>query len=131
MTPEGDARPLMRRLFEPASLDEMAPLPKIATYGVLAFWTLVVLFPLYWVLITSFKQRIDVDAGPFSLPFVDFQPHLDAWTFMLLKNNTLGPYLNSLIVALTSTVLSVLIGALAAYALVRIRFEVRIAAILG
>ena len=49
---------------------------------------------------------------------------------MLLQNNTLGPYLNSIVVALSSTVLALLIGTLAAYALVRIRFEVKLAAIL-
>ena len=48
---------------------------------------------------------------------------------MLLENNTLGPYLNSVVVALGSTVLAVLIGSLAAYALVRIRFQVKLAAV--
>ena len=48
---------------------------------------------------------------------------------MLLENNTLGPYLNSVVVALGSTFLAVLIGSLAAYALVRIRFQVKLAAV--
>src|SRR6185437_14959252 len=51
------------------------------------------------------------------------------WNFMLLQNNTVGPYLNSIIVTLSSTVLAIIVGALAAYALVRIRFEVKLAAI--
>ena len=102
---------------------------KIVVYAILGFWTLVVLFPLYWVLVTSFKVEVQVDSGPFYIPFVDFKPTLDAWNFMLLQNNTLGPYLNSIVVTLSSTVLALLIGALAAYALVRIRFEVKLAAI--
>jgi multiple sugar transport system permease protein len=56
-------------------------------------------------------------------------PSLDAWDFMLFQNNTLGPYLNSVVVALSSTVLATLIGSLAAYALVRIRFRVKVAAV--
>ena len=48
---------------------------------------------------------------------------------MLLQNNTLRPYLNSVVVALASTMLAVLIGSLAAYALVRIRFQVKLAAV--
>jgi multiple sugar transport system permease protein len=108
----------------------MAPAPKIATYVVLGLWTLVVLFPLYWVLVTSFKFEVEVDSGPYYIPFVDFKPTLDAWNFMLLQNNMIGPYLNSVVVALSSTVLALLIGSLAAYALVRIRFQVKIAAIL-
>jgi len=120
---------LYRRLFEPAAIDQQALLPRIATYAVLIFWTLVVLFPLYWVLITSFKGELDVSSGPFYLPFIDFHPNLDAWRFMLIDNNTLGPYLNSVVVAVASTLLAVLIGALAGYALVRIRFKVTLASI--
>lgn len=129
MTRQPDVRSLMQRLFEPKSLNDMAPVPKIATYGILTVCTLVVLFPLYWVLVTSLKIEVEVDSGPYYIPFLDFRPTLEAWNFMLLQNNTLGPYLNSIVVALASTVLAVLIGSLAAYALVRIRFQVKLAAI--
>ena len=46
---------------------------------------------------------------------------------MLLQNNTLGPYFNSVVVALGSTFAALLVGSLAAYALVRIRFRVKLA----
>jgi multiple sugar transport system permease protein len=124
-----DNRSLARRLFEPASVDSQAPAARVITYGLLILWSLVVLVPLYWVLITSFKGAGEVDNGPFYIPFVDFTPSLDAWNFMLLENYTLGPYLNSVVVALVSTVLAVLIGSLAAYALVRIRFHVKLAGV--
>jgi multiple sugar transport system permease protein len=116
-------------LFEPPSIDEPAPVPKIATYVVLFVWSLVVLFPLYWVLVTSVKEEISVDSGPYYVPFLDFKPTLAPWHFMLIDNNTAWPYVNSIIVALSSAVLSVLIGSLAAYALVRIRFRVKLAAV--
>ena len=122
-------RSLMQRLFEPKTLDSQAPVPKFLTYALLVFWTLVVLFPLYWVLVTSFKAEMEVNSGPYYLPFVDFEPNLAAWHFMLFENNTLWPYFNSVIVATISTGLSVLIGSLAAYALVRIRFQVKLAAV--
>ena len=124
-----DDRPLFTRLFEPQSVDEQAPAGRVVTYLLLFLWSLVVLIPLYWVLITSFKGPGEVDNGPFYLPFIDFKPSLDAWKFMLVENNTLGPYLNSVVAALGSTVLALLIGSLAAYALVRIRFQVKLAAI--
>ena len=117
-------------MFEAESLEEMAPVPRVIVYTLLGLWTLVALFPLYWVLVTSFKVEVQVDGGPYFLPFVDFTPTLEAWNFMLLKNNTLGPYLNSIVVALSSTLLALLIGSLAAYALVRIRFQVKLAAVL-
>ena len=97
-----DDRSLLARLFEPASIEEQAPIARVLTYGFLALWSLVVLIPLYWVFITSFKGAGEVDNGPFYLPFVDFQPNLDAWRFMLIENNTLGPYMNSVVVALGS-----------------------------
>ena len=35
-------------------------------------WTFVVLFPIYWLFVTSFKTPYQVDKGPFYIPFVDF-----------------------------------------------------------
>jgi multiple sugar transport system permease protein len=125
MTTEG--RSLRRRLFEPVALDRQAPMAKLVTYGLLFFWSLVVLVPLYWVFVTSFKLPGQVDNGPYYIPFIDFAPSLHAWNFMLLQNNTLGPYRNSVVVALGSTFLAVLVGSLAAYALVRIRLRVKLA----
>ncbi len=122
-----EKRSLMRRLFEAPSLERQAPAARAVTYGLLFIWSLVVLVPLYWVLITSFKNEGDVANGPFYLPFIDFQPKTDAWHFMLVDNNTIGPYINSVVVALGSTFLAILIGSLAAYALVRIRFRVKLA----
>ncbi|PAP98325.1 carbohydrate ABC transporter permease [Mesorhizobium mediterraneum] len=124
-----EPRSLARRLFEPASIDSQAPVARIVTYALLFLWTLVVVIPLYWVFITSFKGPGEVDNGPFYLPFVDFAPSLQAWDFMLVQNYTLRPYTNSVVVAVASTLLAVLIGSLAAYALVRIRFQVKLAAV--
>jgi multiple sugar transport system permease protein len=124
-----ETRSLARRLFEPASIDSQAPVARVVTYALLFLWTLVVVVPLYWVLITSFKGPGEVDNGPFYLPFVDFSPSLQAWDFMLVQNYTLRPYMNSVVVAVASTLLAVLIGSLAAYALVRIRFQVKLAAV--
>ncbi|TJW57080.1 MAG: carbohydrate ABC transporter permease [Mesorhizobium sp.] len=116
-------------MFEPASIDSQAPVARVVTYALLFLWALVVVVPLYWVLITSFKGPGEVDNGPFYLPFVDFAPSLQAWDFMLVQNYTLRPYMNSVVVAVASTLLAVLIGSLAAYALVRIRFQVKLAAV--
>ncbi|ESZ21609.1 MAG: carbohydrate ABC transporter permease [Mesorhizobium sp.] len=124
-----EPRSLARRLFEPASIDSQAPVARVLTYVLLSLWTLVVVIPLYWVFITSFKGPGEVDNGPFYLPFVDFAPSLQAWDFMLVQNYTLRPYMNSVVVAVASTLLAVLIGSLAAYALVRIRFQVKLAAV--
>ncbi|HEY7384328.1 MAG TPA: carbohydrate ABC transporter permease [Beijerinckiaceae bacterium] len=124
-------RSVWTRLFEPRDMRSMAPATKFLTYAALLTWTFVVLFPLYWLAITSLKLPIQVDDGPDYLPFVDFEPSLHAWRYILvdLGNDTLRPYINSLIIASVSTCLAVLFGALAAYALVRVRFEIKLATV--
>jgi multiple sugar transport system permease protein len=72
-------RSLMERLFEPPAVGKMSPVANAVAYLLLAIWSVFVLFPLYWVVITSFKDAAAVNQGPFYIPFVDFQPNLDAW----------------------------------------------------
>jgi len=72
-------RSLMDLLFEPPSVGKMSPVAKVVVYTFLAIWSVFVLFPIYWVVITSFKDAAAVNQGPFYIPFVDFQPTLDAW----------------------------------------------------
>lgn len=118
-------------LFEARDLRSLAPAVKVLTYGALLAWSIIVLFPLYWVVITSLKLPIQVDDGADYLPFIDFEPSLHAWRYILvdLGNDTLRPYTNSLIIASASTLIAVLFGAMAAYALVRVRFEIKLAAV--
>ena len=91
-------------------------------------WALVVLFPIYWLFVTSFKTPYQVDKGPFYIPFVDFQPTLDAWRYILVElgNDTLRPYINTVIVGLSSSVIALVLGSAAAYALVRFTYRPRI-----
>ncbi|MCV6591996.1 MAG: carbohydrate ABC transporter permease [Silicimonas sp.] len=123
---------LMQRLFEPRSIRTMAPGTKVLVYSVLLFWTAFVLFPIYWVLITSFKTAVDVNGGPVYLPFIDFQPSLHAWKelFVFDYKDTLRAYMNSLIIALSSTAASVLIGSMAAYALARFEYRPKFGVVL-
>ena len=76
---EKSGRSLMERLFEPPAIGKMSPVAKVVAYTFLAIWSVFVLFPIYWVIITSFKDAAAVNQGPFYIPFVDFQPNLDAW----------------------------------------------------
>jgi multiple sugar transport system permease protein len=72
-------RSLFQRLFEPPAAGKMSPASKVVAYILLVIWSIFVLFPIYWVIITSFKDAATVNQGPFYIPFVDFQPTLDAW----------------------------------------------------
>ena len=61
---------------------------------------------------TSFKTPYQVDKGPFYIPFVDFAPTLDAWHYILVElgNDTLRPYVNTVIVGLSSSVIALILG---------------------
>ena len=118
--------PLRRR-----SPVDIGPGRKLLAYVLLVAWTLVVLFPLYWIFVTSFKLPIQVDSGPKYLPFVDFTPTLENWRYILvdLRNDTIRPYVNTVVVGLTSSILALALGASAAYALVRFRYRPRVGVI--
>jgi multiple sugar transport system permease protein len=106
----------------------MSPLAKLGAYIVLIAWSFVVLFPLYWLAVTSLKLPVQVDRGPFYLPFVDFEPSLDAWRYILVElgNDTIRPYINTVVIGLASAVLALVLGATSAYALVRFTYRPRI-----
>ena len=125
---------MIKFFFRRRSLFSPSPLGMTLSYLALGFWALVVLFPLYWLLITSFKLPIDVNTGPFYVPGVDFQPSLHAWHYILvgdLSNDTIRPYINTVIVALTSASLALLLGATAAYGLTRFEYQPHVGAILA
>jgi len=108
------------------------PLALVVSYTILLVWAFVVLFPLYWLAITAFKLPIHVNEGPTYVPFLDFQPSLHAWRYILvdLGNDTLRPYLNTVIVGVTSSVLTLLLGAAATYGLSRFTYRIRLASVL-
>jgi multiple sugar transport system permease protein len=103
----------------------------VVSYALLFAWAFVVLFPLYWLAITSLKTPLDVNSGPFYIPWRDFQPNLDSWRYIFvdLADDTFRPYLNTVVVGLTSTAITVLLGSMAAYGLVRMRYRVSVGAI--
>jgi multiple sugar transport system permease protein len=93
-------------------------------------WFVVTMFPIYWTLITSFKPPTAVSGGPTYLPWIDFEPTLQAWIDALsgVRGNFITPFVNSTLIGLSATALSVALGSMAAYALVRFPFQVRLLA---
>jgi multiple sugar transport system permease protein len=116
-----------RSIFTPS------PLGMAASYVVLVAWALGVLFPLYWLLVTSFKTPLAVNSGPFYLPFIDFKPTLSNWHYIFfdLRNDTFRPYLNTVVVSLFSTFFTLVLGATAAYGLTRFVYQPRQGTILA
>lgn len=97
------------------------------SYVILAFWTIVCLFPIYWLIVTSFKLPIDVFRGPKYFPWIDFTPTLDAWLDLLggvKQREVVQSWVNSAVLAVSSSLLAVSIGGMAAYALTRFQYLV-------
>ena len=89
---------------------------KLFCYLLAGVLTLTFLFPLYWMLITSFKSYREAFSQPPTffplLSFSNFRDYFSQVTFMIYIKN-------SLVVTLISTVFSMVIGVFAAYALAR------------
>src|SRR5258708_9971985 len=121
---------MFKKLFVPSTPFRVSTGWLTVSYILLAIWTLIVLFPLYWLLITAFKSPGDVNNGPKFIPFVDFQPNLDAWNYLLADptsgNIVSRPYLNTVAVGVTSAVVSLILGSAAAYALMRFQYELKV-----
>jgi multiple sugar transport system permease protein len=120
--------------FRRKSITSPSLIGMVLSYLALGVWTFVVLMPLYWLVVTSLKLPIQVDQGPFYIPFVDFQPSLDAWYYILagdLSNDTLRTYANTLVVAPISAMLALLFGTAAAYGLARFEYRPRVGAVLS
>ncbi len=97
-----------------------AVVERVGAYGVLTALALVVLFPFYWMTITSFKsedQMRSVVSMFWPRPFVT-----ENYVQLLSKTDFAAWYGNSVFVAVCSTLVATGVGTIGAYALARLRF---------
>ncbi len=93
-------------------------------YIPLVFWTVIILFPIFWLAETSFKDMIAISTGPNYIPWLQFQPTLRAWQSIFSGTQTvLLPLTNSVVVGLMSTTAALILGAAGAYGLSRYHFQ--------
>jgi ABC-type glycerol-3-phosphate transport system permease component len=104
------------------------PLRRIGFAVAAAVMVLVSLFPFYWIFATSIQTVDSFNKGTTGL--WPSQTTLANYQDVFTKDHFLQPLLNSALVATTTAVLSVLLGALAGYALARLGVRGR-GAILG
>lgn len=74
------------------------------------------LFPLYWLISTSMKSKLEAFATP---PVWLFAPNFKNYAAVLTTGGFLASYKNSLIVALITTVLAIIFGVTSGYSLAR------------
>jgi multiple sugar transport system permease protein len=90
------------------------------SYGVLVVLALMVLFPFYWMTVTSFKsedQMRSLVSMFWPKPFAT-----ENYEQLVRKTEFVAWYKNSVFVAVTSTLLATAVGTIGAYALARLKF---------
>jgi len=89
-------------------------------YLPLGAYGIFLLLPFYWMLLTTFKSREELLNTP--NPFWIFHPTFEHVTGLLTQTAYLQWFGNTLFVAVGSTVLSVVVSYITAYAIIRLRF---------
>jgi multiple sugar transport system permease protein len=79
------------------------------------------LFPFYWMLITSIKPNRELYSQKI-MPLVVYQPTLKHYIDLLYETNFLTWTYNTMLVAVVTTLVSVVLGTMMAYPLARLRF---------
>ena len=93
-----------------------------SSHAILSLWTVVVVLPLLWTVMSSFKTTREIFASPFSLPTsLQWENYVNAWTLA-----GIGTYfVNSVLVVASALALTMLLGAMSAYVLARFDFPGR------
>ena len=102
--------------------DRRTRIQKTVFYFVLTVWALIVLFPFYWMVLTSVKSYSAYNAEHVPAFFTlspTLQNYVDAFTTVPL----MGYLLNTLIFTVITTFLMVIVSVLAAYAFARLEFK--------
>jgi len=81
------------------------------------------LFPLLWILLTSIKTQRELFLIP---PVFIFKPTFEHWHRVLLDSEFLRYYLNSLIIAVSTVIVVIVVAIMAAYGLVRGKYGVKV-----
>jgi ABC-type glycerol-3-phosphate transport system permease component len=103
------------------SSQRRALLARVGCYALLLFVAVIALYPLYLVIANSLKSNTSVALDPSAFPA---RPTVSSYS-QLAAAGQLRSFVNSLIVASTTTVGAVFISALAGYAFTKLRFPGR------
>lgn len=89
------------------------------SHAMLIIWSLIVVIPLLWTLLSSFKTSAEIFSAPFSFPKIwQFNNYVTAW-------NTAGIgryFLNTVLVVGAALIIVMVLGAMCAYVLARFKF---------
>lgn len=96
----------------------------ILIYAILSFWALTTIYPIFWIIMNSFKAKNEILANSFSLPIGDLFT-LSNYTTAFERLNIFSAYRNSIIISCTVAFAVVLLAGLASFAIVRYNFRLK------
>ncbi len=97
-------------------------LKKICIHVFLAFWAFVVLFPFYWMVLTSFKSYGSYNSEYIPKLFVS-SPTLENYISAFSEVNLAGYFGNTVLFTVITTGVMLFVTILAAYAFARLKFK--------
>ena len=98
----------------------------VLKYGAILFWSAFVVAPFLWALTTSFKTINGVTGGPTYIPWLQYEPSLAAWGSLFGSTGGIDivqPYIDSIVVTFGASLISIVLGTLAAYGLSRFTYQ--------
>jgi len=97
----------------------------LVTYFILALIVAGITFiPFYWAISLSIRNPIEAfTVTGLAIPFVQYKPTLKNWTEELATGETQKSLLNSAIIAIGTSILVIILGTPAAYAIARFKFR--------
>lgn len=98
---------------------------KIVSYIVLIFWAVTTVYPFFWVILNSFREKSLIRQDSFSIPLPGRGFTLDNYHTAMERFDFGSAYTNSLLISVTVTLAVIVIAGLAAYGLARYRFRGR------
>jgi len=78
------------------------------------------IFPIYWIVVMSLKLNVDIFTFP---PNFIFMPSLEAYRNVMIRTDFFGAFFSSLIVAVSTTTICLIVGLTAGYSVVTFDFR--------
>jgi N-acetylglucosamine transport system permease protein len=91
----------------------------VFSHGMLILWAFMVVMPLLWAVMTSFKDDSSIFSSPWALPD---KLHFDNWARAWTDANMSDYFLNTILVVAGSLIGTLVLGSMAAYVLARFDF---------
>ena len=110
----------MKKPRTKAALTPVDIIAKIGKWSYIIFFLFMTIIPLIWLVLSSFKTNFEFETQPFALPAVwQIQNYINAFNMAGLGRL----FMNSIVVAVATTILNTIIASMGAFAIAREKFK--------